>query len=58
MRIRSDRISEQKYTFRMGWIGSDFDIRNRMNNYPRIIARINYLCIYQSIIAVVAAFFV
>jgi hypothetical protein len=32
------RISEQKYTFRIGliklfrsWIGSDFDIRNKMN---------------------------
>jgi hypothetical protein len=29
-----------------------------MVHYPRIIARINYPCIYQSIIAVVAALFV
>jgi hypothetical protein len=61
------RISEQKYTFRIGLIklfcsriGPDrtsiFEIK--WINYPRIIARINYPCIYQSIIAVVSAFFV
>jgi hypothetical protein len=71
-RIRSDFWTKIFISDRIGLIklfrsriGSDwtsifvgYHIRIKWINYPRIIARINYPCIYQSIIAVVAALFV
>jgi hypothetical protein len=58
-RSESDWISEPKYSFRNGLIKDRTSISEiKWINYPRIVARMNYPCIYQSIITVVAALFV